>query len=264
VRGIFVFLCSVFCAQAAFAGAWLQPKGDGLFIGQATYFASDNFFDADGVKQKQPQFSKEELQPYAEYGLLDNLTIGGTAFAQRDEQSGTSNYGVADPEIFARSVVWRDSVQLVSVQPLLKFHSAFGSDDPPRGGSSSTDEELALLYGRSLHVISDRDYLDLRGAYRLRGGALNNQWQADAAIGLQVAPRWQIIPAIRGVLATKINDRVAFSENGDLDYDLLKAEVTAAYHLDEQRWLQLCLFDHLAGVETGDGYGVSVGFAQRF
>ncbi len=251
-------------APSAYAGAWLQPEGQGLFIGQATYFTSDHYLDANGDRKSQARFSKYEIQPYVEYGLTRQVTVGGTGFAQEDTQSGKNKWGLADPEIFARVAVWKDDSQVVSIQPLVKFESIYGSDGAPRGGSQSTDAELSLLYGANVNLVSPRDFVDLRAGYRVRGTSLNDQWQADAALGLGISEHWQIIPAIRTITSTGIKHTTAFSENGDLDYDLIKAEVTAAYHIDERRAVQATVFDHLDGRQTGDGYGISLGFAQTF
>ena len=34
--------------------------------------------------------------------------------------------------------------------------------------------------------------------------------------------------------------------------------------LDATQWLQAGMFKHVAGMQTGDGYGVTLGYAQRF
>ncbi len=252
------------CATCAHAGAWLQPEGKGLVIGQAAYYSTTKYFDAQGNTQPQPRFSKYEFQPYVEYGLLEKLTVGGSLYAQSVEQSGITNYGIADPELFLRAKLWRDDKQALSLQPLIKFPSQFASDLPPRGGSKSTDMELSLLYGRNLKLISDSDYLDTRIGYRGRDQGLSNQWRADAALGLSLTPHWQLIPAIRAVYTPGLQQAAAFSENGDLDGNVLKVELNGAYHIDEKRWVQLGLFKHIAGMQTGEGYGASISYAHRF
>lgn len=257
-------LIAIIFAPTAHAGAWLQPEGHGLWIAQATYFHNAHFFDADGTRQSQPHFTKYEFQPYAEYGLRPNLTIGGTAYLQQNRQSGSEKIGVADPEFFARTRLWYDDRQVLSLQPLIKLPSAYRSDASPRSGTDNFDAELSLLYGRNLTLFSDRDYLDLRAGYRARGGALSDQWRADAALGLRLSDRWQVIPAIRMILAAEVPDNVAFRETGDLDYDLTKAEVTAMYTLNEKQNLHLTYFSHVAGRQTGNGYGITAGFSQDF
>lgn len=250
-------------APAAWAGAWVQPKGQGLFVAQAGFYSTDRFYAADGSEQSQPTFSKIELTPYAEYGLLDNLTIGGTAYLQDAFQSGNSNLGIADPQIFARSELWGDDSQHLSLQPLVKFASGFEHRAPPRGGSRSTDFELSLLYGRSFHLVSNRDYLDLRGGYRLRANRLGDQFLADVAAGFGIAEHWLVIPAFRQVVSLGTVGGT-FSESGDLDYDLSKVELTSQYRLDTQRSLQLSLASHVAGAQTGAGYSITAGLAEAF
>ena len=43
---------------------------------------------------------------------------------------------------------------MLSIQPLVKFESAFEDAGAPRGGSQSTDFELAVLYGRNVTIFS--------------------------------------------------------------------------------------------------------------
>lgn len=250
-------------ASAAWAGAWLQPKDRGLFLVQAGFYSTDRFYSTDGSEQSQPTYSKIELTPYVEYGLLQNLTIGATAYLQDAFQSGDSNLGIADPQIFARSELWSDDTQHLSLQPLVKFASSFEHGSPPRGGSRSTDFELSLLYGRSFHLVSTHDYLDLRGGYRLRANRLGDQFLADMAVGFGITEHWLVIPAFRQIISLGTVGGT-FSESGDLDYDLSKIELTGQYQLDTRRSLQLSLASHVAGAQSGAGYSITAGFGEAF
>ena len=251
-------------AGSAFAGAWVEPKGEGLFIGQATYYSTNSFFDTSGQKQPQPRYRKYELQPYAEYGATEWLTIGGSAYLQAVSQSGDDNYGIADPQVFARARMWHDDKQVVSLQPLIKFGSGFADSAPPRGGSESVDAELSALYGRNMHIISGNDYLDTRIGYRARSNDLSNEVLLYAAIGLSLTDDIQLVPAIRAIVATDLKNAPVFSQSSDLDSDAVKAEIAGLYHLNDKQWLQASFFKDVAGVQTGNGYGVSIGFAQKF
>lgn len=261
---VFCFLLLI-AASPALAGAWLQPVGQGYASLQGTYFTSSHYYDQNSARQPQSTFTKYELQPYMEYGLTRRLTIGGTAYAQMNQQDEHTKLGIADPELFARTEIWTRGVQHVSLQPLIKFKSQYRSPDAtPRGGSMSTDAELSVLYGSNLTVFTARDYLDLRAGYRLRGGALNDQWRGDVALGMNVTPQWQIIPALRMVMSTRHSTSTTFSETGDQDYDLLKAELGAAYAVGEGQHIRAALFTHLMGTQTGDGVGISVGYSENF
>lgn len=249
--------------STARAGAWLMPEGEGLAITQLSYFTGDSYWDVAGDRQSQDRYSKGEIQPYVEYGLTRHVTVGGSAYLQRADQTD-ENSGIADPELFARVKLWQRGRHLVSLQPLVKLPSIFEHDDGvPRGGSQSTDLELSLLYGTNLHWLSPRDYADIRVGYRHRSRGLNAQYRTDLALGLSPAPNWQIIPALRTINARTI-ETTPFAQTGDLDYDLVKAEVTVAYQLGGGRWVQATVFDHLAGAQTGDGEGVALGYAVRF
>ena len=261
VAMVTVWLC---LGANAYAGAWLQPEDKGLFITQATYFTTDQFYDYNGKLRHQSRYSKYEVQPYVEYGLLPNLTIGGTGFLQSDHQGGNENKGLADPSIFARTRLWHDDKQVVSIQPLVKFESAFEHAGSPRGGSGSTDIELSLLYGRSMNILSNRDYLDINMGYRYRSGFLNDQFHADAALGLSLSDRWQIVPAARAIVATKVPSSVAFSQNGDQDYALYKVEVGAFYKVSDTQTVGATIFDLVAGQQVGSGSGITISFGQAF
>lgn len=261
VRFLLAFLM---LPATAFAGAWLQPEGKGQLIAQTAYYSTDKFFNAEGEVQSQARFRKFELQPYVEYGLLPNLTVGATAFVQHVSQSGESNNGIADPEFFARTQIWSDQTQRISIQPLVKFKSQFESDGLPRGGSSSTDVELSVLYGKNLNYFSNRDYLDARMGYRYRANELHDQYRADLALGIGLGERWTIVPAARAIIASKIDDATVFSQNGDQDYDLFKAELGAFYKLTDTQTIGANYFHHIYGAQTGSGSGVSLSLIQGF
>lgn len=252
-------------SPAAHAGAWLMSEGKGLAITQFTHFSSDSYWDTAGDSQPQARYTKWEIQPYAEYGLTSKVTVGGTAYLQRAEQSNDINKGIADPEFFARMRLWQHGSHLVSIQPIIKLPSYFEHNESnPRGGSKSTDAELSLLYGTNLNLLSDHDYADVRIGYRYRSRGLEAQYKADAALGISPWENWQLIPALRYVKAADISSGAAFSQNGDLDYDLLKAELTVMHTLPSGNWIHATYFDHVSGMQTGDGKGVSLGYAVRF
>lgn len=261
--------------HAAFAGAWLQPEGKGQFIMQAAYYSSDEFFDRNGQLQLQARFRKYELQPYVEYGLTRDWTIGATGYLQHVSQGGGSNNGIADPEFFARTQLWGDDYNHLSIQPLIKLRSEFESDGNPRGGSRSTDAELSLLYGRSgldrlgigalgWNLFGPNDYIDTRVGYRYRGNRLHDQWKTDAALGIQLAPNWTAVTAMRGIFATKIPAGGAFSENGDQDYDLAKVEAGLNYRYSDTKTFGVTAFNHVYGRQTGSGSGVILSYMQGF
>lgn len=255
----------LFVSAQAHAGAWTMPKGEGLFIGQATYFTSQHFYDLDGERIDQPTYRKFELQPYAEYGVRDWLTVGGSAYVHRVDQSSHYNAGVGDPELWARLRLKQfDDGAVLSVQPLIKLPSYYVDDDTPRGGSRSTDLELSILYGRNWELFGITGYSDTRVGYRIRSRGLNKQYRIDQAWGVNVTEHFMLIPAFRAVLASAYDENAIFAQDGEQDYDLAKIELTALYKFEDNRWVHATMFDHVAGAFTGDGRGFMVGFAEPF
>lgn len=258
-------LCVGVTARSAQAGAWVQDAKQGLMLHSLTYYENSHYYDRHGHTISQSAFRKLEYQPYVEYGLTSSLTLGGSVYLQRDWQHNITNSGLADPELFLRQQLYRDTKNAVSLQPLIKLPSVFSrTHGAPRGGSGSMDGELSLLYGRNLFLLSPRDYADMRIGYRVRSAGLHGQARADAAVGVMLARSVQVVPALHYVRADALGPPQGFREDGEQDYDLLKAEVAMLYHLDTMRWIQASLFSDIAGRQVGSGGGVSVTYAMRF
>ena len=254
-----VWLCAT---SIAHAGAWLQPPGKGLTIMQATYFTGDEFFNADSEREAQSRFSKFELQPYVEYGLTEKITIGGSVFLHRVQQSGDTNDGLADSTLFVRTAIWQNATDIVSVEPRIKLPSAYENGGEPRGGSRSVDGELSLLYGRNQPIIHAKDYLDSRMGYRWRSRGLAPVWLGDITLGLHASERITLLPALRIWYADEAGD--AFAQTGDQDSRYMKAELGIAYALDTTRSLLLTLADIIEGTNAGAGSSISIGYAEQF
>jgi hypothetical protein len=246
----------------ALAGAWLQEDGGLLVSTQALYYQTDSYFDVTGEELAQRDFTKQELNLYTEYGWSEKFTLGANLFINRVEQ-GDDNFGIADPEFFARATLFKTDNSVISIQPLIKLPSLYQYGGSPRGGTDSFDGELSLLYGRNMPIISARDYMDMRVGYRERSDGLNGQYRVDVSYGLYVTDYLLCVPAFRSVIAAK-NDAQTFNNNGSLDYDLYKAEMSLYYPLNDFQQVGMGYFHHIAGQQTGAGQGFSIGLVQRF
>ena len=258
-----LLLIALLFPQIALAGAWLQPQGKGLAVAQITYFTGDEFFNIDGELEPQSRFSKFELQPYIEYGLTKHITIGGSAFLHRVQQSGDANDGIADPELFARTPVWQNATNIISIQPLIKLPGIYRERGNPRGGSRSFDAEISVLYGRNYPLLDARDYIDTRLGYRVRTRGHAPIWVADVTYGIHVNETWQLLPALRMRHADSASAG-NFSENGEQDARLIKAELAIGYRLDDTRTALMTIAEHIAGTSVGAGRSISFGYAEAF
>jgi hypothetical protein len=250
--------------SSALAGAWLQPEGHGLAVAQGSYYATNSYFDEEGEKQPQARFQKQELNLYTEYGYSRSLTLGSNLFFNRASQRGEARFTLADSELFIRRSIWETERTQISLQPLVKLPSFASEKETPRGGSRSLDGELSLLVGQNLHLVSPRDFLDTRIGYRARSRGLSPQLRSDVVLGLGLSERLMLMPALRMVAAQSPDTSELFVENGEQDYDLLKAELGIVYQLSGSRSLHASMFSHVAGSQTGSGEGISVGYGIRF
>ena len=54
-----------------------------------------------------------------------------------------------------------------------------------------------------------------------------------------------------------------YTQDGQNDYDLLKAEISTHYIYDSQRYFFVNLFQHISGRNTGGGHGLTIGTALQ-
>lgn len=253
----------------AVAGAWTQPKGHGLIVGNVIHYRSKRFFDTQGKRQAQPSFTKRELNPYAEWGWRDDITLGASLFIheleQRNANTTSDNLGIGDSEIFARYRLYQDSQRVVSVQPLYKLPAFYREEHLPKAGSNAADAELSVLAGQNFQLFGQSHYLDARIGYRHRlAPALADQIRADMKLGIRLNAQWELQPAFSQIWARRIPANATFTQDGQNDYDLSKMELGAHYRLDSVWSVGVTGFSHIDGKNSGEGNGFMLSLARQF
>lgn len=265
--------------SAVQSGAWTQAEGRTHLIINSVYYTNDQFFDRDGNLESQPRFDKYEYNPFVEYGVADELTIGASFMMQLLFQETSStfsnqnttvtvtgsdyNYGIGNTELFARYRLHAGTRHVLSVQPLIKLPAYYAFDRVPRADSNNFDAELSLLGGYSFPLFGQEHYIDVRVGYRHRfHSMLEDQFRGDIKLGLRLNRRWEIIPALSTIQAINASKDLFFTEDGQNDFDLVKFETMLQYNLNEHMYLQLGGFGHIDGRNVGEGYGAifSTGF----
>lgn len=261
VISIFTFLA--FCTNAQ-AGAWLQEPKSSYVAVTASLFSNDRFFDVDGTKQDQSRFTKYETNIYAEHGLTNWLTVGTNLFINRAQQGGLENNGIADPEFFIRLPLINYEGWVISAQPLIKLPSAYENGGTLRAGSRSLDFEFSLLMGSNMKLLDERDYIDIRVGYRERSRGLEAQFRGDIVYGIHVTESLCILPAARVTIAEDIPTGGVFRQDGEQDFDLMRAELGFSYQMNNRQRLIANVFAHIQGANTGAGEGITIGSAWQF
>jgi hypothetical protein len=271
ILGKIVLALAIICtAGNAHAGAWTQDQGKVLVIVTGSYYTTNEFFDNSGHKQSQPTYSKYELNPYAEYGLKDGITIGTNLFLDRARQAASpgvpdqTNWGLGDSEFFLRARLWQKDGFALAAEPMIKLPSPDSPSHMPQLGGSHPDAGLGLSGGYGFPAFGLNHFADVDTQYRYRFGAAKDQLRINATLGISVMPRLMIMPQAFVIYRTATPRQASFTESPADDYDQIKLQLSAVYQLSNGTSLQLGGFDNVAGKNTGGGGGALFAVWERF
>ena len=263
-------LCSIACLapSLAYAGAWTQDQGKAQVILTGSYYNADQLWNNHGNKQSQPTYSKYELNPYLEYGLRDDLTIGTSLSLQRLHQDGNhspgaSSWGVGDSEFFLRKRLWKQDGFVASVEPMIKLPSPESSGLQPRIGSSDADAGLGLSGGYGFSAYGQNHFADVDTQYRHRFGGPNDQVKISGTLGVGITPSWMIMPQSFMTYRTGHDANAAFTQSSGDDYNLLRLQLSAVYKMSDDLSFQFGGFKDVDGKNAGVGNGALLAVWKR-
>ncbi len=194
LRHLTAALALLAAAAPAHAGAWPQPRGEGLLITTTLRDRAELSFDESGDRQDDGYFYKDELALYLEYGLTDRTTLVTRAAWQTVERRNGADFdsarGLSATEIGLRRSVFATERQVVSVQAMaiLPGEGENISNQPLGDGGNAW--EVRTLWGGNL---STRMFADAQLAYRRRDGEYSDEARLDLTLGWQPAERWHVL-----------------------------------------------------------------------
>jgi|GEM_PF-1171562 len=197
IRLVLGFIAVMFSAQFCAAGAWMQPKGDGLVISGTSINRANLAFDGEGKLLTPVDFEKIDSTFYAEYGLSDRLTlVGNTALQDISYTSseGPQLYrGFATSKLGLRYGIKSNSPWALALQPSLVIPA--GGEAVPDGdlGLGGFGAEIRLLAGRSLRFGKRAGFINAEAAYDARSGGAPRQITADLTMGVNLTDKIQLI-----------------------------------------------------------------------
>ena len=260
-----IILSSIIATSAAHAspGAWNQPEGKGQLIATASYLRTEERFDTQGRRAAQPAYTQYELNPYVEYGLTREWTVGANLFLQRAATSANSSFGLGDSEFFIRRQLWRTDTYAFSLQPLLKLPSPAPGKTPALG-SRTPDIGLSTLSGVNFRAFGRNHYAELESGYRHRFGAAGDQMRLNATLGLSITDTLTLMPQMFQTWRAQKAIAPVFTQSPRDDYALSRAQISALYTLNETTRLQAGAFQHIAGRNAGAGGGAFLAVWREF
>ncbi|MDX1975802.1 MAG: hypothetical protein SFT92_09050 [Rickettsiales bacterium] len=252
----------------SFAGAWLQKEDKGLVVMNTVYYSAGHYFDNKGEKRAQPLFTKQELNPYIEYGYSERWTFGTNLSFERNHSANSptspeqTSWGMGDSEFFARTPIYEGHGFMVSFEPQIKLPSPTPQKASNNIGSKHVDFGPSIGIGRGFDFAGYHHYINLDSSYRHRSGNPGDQIRFGATAGIQVAERIELLPQFFLTYRTSSNN-TGFSQSSGDDYNLSKIQFSTLYHFDDFS-VQAGAFSNIAGVNTGDGYGGMLALWRRF
>lgn len=260
LKSWFVFVVSLLLFPGiTFAGAWVRPVGEWQNITTFQNYTSCKYWDASGKLHDGPCYHQQQLNPYIEYGLTPNFTVGLNPFFRGIEYlSETQSFNLDNSEIFGRYLLWESDWSAFSTQ--LSFNVPF------RRSSVAND-----IAGVAPFALSQRqNYLDARLLYGTGGWAncrTKSTWYADFQVSyrgyfdgaadeihLDLTQGWKSPHNRFEIILKELNTFSMHNQNGpnQPNYDLISIELSSVY------WFKLNRAALQLGIQQ-DVYGKNVG-----
>lgn len=249
---------ALFTPQMANAEAGLEEQGKGEVITTFRIYQTTRFFDYDGNKQSIPRFTKTELNPYYEYGILDNLTLGGeldlaTANNQSPQFNDVTKVRASYCEIFARMNLYKQSNFVASVEPGVDFPQVIQPDLISDGNKPIPELKLDFGYG-----FKDRGldhFVDTSVKYARRdSGDLRDMIKSEATLGYRIDEQFM-------ALAQVSDEQTLGGLTQPGNYNLVKPQFSVLYQPEQSNFThQLGAFSNVYGESTR----LAMAFSTRF
>ncbi len=256
----------VSCSRNVEAAAWLVPEGKLHSYFTILHYTSDKFYDEQHKLQPQSKYSKYELSGYFEYGYSSSITLGSKLAVNTTTSDDFTewNIGLSDTELFIRKLIWQNDNSVLSIQPLLKTPTISRDDRLPRSGTKEWDAEIRLLAGTNCILLEYKCFANAELAYRKRFGKAADQIGFDFTMGLDITKNLTILPQIFTIWRTSTPNRSFRTQIFDNDYNLIKAQISAVYKINNSLALQAGFFRDAYGQNIGQGNGFFISTWHKF
>lgn len=164
----------------AAGGAWTQPEGKGQIILSGSIGVSPQFGLANDLGETESSF----VSIFTEYGVLEGLTVGGTAFIEIPE--GAENDNTANLGFLVRKRLWQGengdvaSAQIGYVVPL---DDMMGDSFGGPGADQTHEISFRGLYGRGFGGDWGTAFVSTEAGYHKQLDGDDDEIRADLTVG---------------------------------------------------------------------------------
>ncbi len=253
-------------AIPAEAGAWTPDAGHGEIIVTTLFDQANTAFDQAGRFTPTPHYQSLQATAFIDYGVTDWLAALIKPSVQASSLGAPLNQrftGLGDSEIGAQARLWRDNTTVVSAsaEALLPTSAGAGSSGSGNSwlpGDNHAGYDFRLLLGKNVAVGALPGFVEVEGAYRLRGGPAPDEAHADLTFGLYATPRLMLLAQSFNVASGPSNGPV-FPH-----WAQSKLQLSFVYRLDAAWRTQVGGFAALAGDNAWRENGVLVALWRQF
>ena len=222
---------------------WTQPKGEGFFKADASFFNSDRLVLATGAELETSIFEQYSLNAYAEYGVSDRLTLIASAPLLRANRFEDTDYAVGqgDLQLGGKYGLLTGSTP-VSLELLAGIPT--GRADAFADNREFADNEINLPTGDgefdvwSTLAVSrafGKAYASAYGAYNFRTVYEGDEFQDLYALGGELGYK----PIDRLLLIAKVRSQLTTGRSESPTLSFLRGDATtfAQVQLEGMYWL---------------------------
>ena len=218
------------CAQAS---PW--PRGDNrLFVAtNAEFFIATDDFLPSTPDEATDSYKRYDLKTYAEFGLTDQITLGGTVIYS---QSTISNRfearqasGFSQIEAFAQHQLWASAKSVGAVRVTGGVPTRFETGLRPNIETDGAVAELRFLYGRNIALKPFKIFASAEAGYRKRFGDAADFGQVDITVGVEPTDKFLLL--LQSYNAKSIGN----AADDGVSFDLYKISPSIVWRL-RKRW----------------------------
>jgi len=246
----------------AYSSAWVKPVSQGEFINNYYTYSVDSYFDSNGNSVDLPQYkyTKQEYNPYLEYGWNEHTTLGlALSIIKEGSNSIDEDRNIDSVKIFNRRKLYADDNFSLSLQAGLNIPIEY-----IKGKALTTtriiEADSMLNAGYSFEHYNNWHYVQLGIGYRVRSPYYSDMVILDFDLGLRPQPDLQFLAEF-----THYNSINNFDKNPNVNnYDLSKLQMSIIYDFVPDYSVQAGFYRHIGGRYTGGDGGMMVALWHRF
>jgi hypothetical protein len=263
---LFIFIIYLVASNPALAAAWTQGDGIGQAIFSIDSYGTSSVVKNSNMENATSRFSKYTLNPYIEYGLRSDITIGANPILQNWQSRllGVTTSGqTVESEFFVRKKLLEPGNAVFSVQPMVKIPCVAISGPLNNLGCSSYDLELRLLAGYGFKLeqkISDGTirpfsgqyhFVDIETAYRKHTDGIADVIKIDGNAGFRYSESVLLLGQFFSTISTGSSTMKIDSADRSKD---LKLQLSMAVQTGKSTSLQVGVYQGFASRNSDNGH----------